>query len=179
MKWARLENNIVFETIDFDPEGKFHPSIIWQEVPDNVDQHWTTDGANWFPPEIPTPVETMDEAAANFLIKKNSVQASINQQFAIETAAIKDGVVQEEIDTFATQEKEALAYQADNTADVPLISGLAAVRGLTVAELAARVLGHAAAYKAAMAQVMGKKHLLEDQVAAALTIEDLEAIEVT
>jgi hypothetical protein len=36
-KWARKdENNNIVELIDFDPEGKFHPDIVWTSVPDNA-----------------------------------------------------------------------------------------------------------------------------------------------
>ena len=45
--WARieLENNrwIVRETINFDPLGNFHPSLVWVECPLVVGQGWTYD----------------------------------------------------------------------------------------------------------------------------------------
>ena len=113
-----------------------------------------------------------------FNCAKEAKQTEINSQFKASTALIKAGIAQEEIDTFGTQESEALAYQADNLATVPLLTGLAAVRNMTVSELAIRVLAHAAAYKTAMGEVMGKKHALEDQVKAALTVEELEKINV-
>lgn len=34
--WARLENNIVRELINFNPEGKYHPSLIWMECDESV-----------------------------------------------------------------------------------------------------------------------------------------------
>ena len=110
--------------------------------------------------------------------KAAEVLMAINNLFNMEVKGLTAGVVQGEIDTFATQEKEAEAYMADNNANVPLLSGLAAVRQITVADLAGRVLAHAAAYKAAMGAIMGKKHKLEDQVTGAKTIEDLKKIEV-
>jgi len=125
------------------------------------------------------PTKAEQEAAflANeFNSLKESIQASINSLFTSETIVVKGNVMQEEIDTFQTQEKEALAYQADNQTSVPLLSGLAAIRNITVAELVNRVLTNATNYKAAMVQIMGKKHKLEDQLRAATTIEDLKAI---
>jgi len=121
--------------------------------------------------------ETAFRASEFEKAKKAKIQA-INDLFKAETATIKSGVMQEEIDTFNTQEREALAFQADTTATVPLLTGLATVRGLTVSELAVRVLGHADAYKGAISQVMGKKHAFEDQVKLAITIEDINAIEI-
>lgn len=37
-KWARKdENNNIVEVIDFDPTGKFHPDIVWDEVEDDAE----------------------------------------------------------------------------------------------------------------------------------------------
>ncbi|WP_179211989.1 hypothetical protein [Escherichia coli] len=36
--WARLENNVVMELTDIDPEGRFHPSLIWVECHADVQQ---------------------------------------------------------------------------------------------------------------------------------------------
>lgn len=107
---------------------------------------------------------------------KKKKQLEINELFNVEVDTIKGDIVQGEVDTFVIQEKEALAYQADSTAIVPLLSGLANVRGLTVSELAIRVLDHAEVYKSAVALVMGKKHLFEDQLKSALTLDDVAAI---
>jgi len=71
--YARIKDNRAIEIIDFDPKGKFHESLKWQEVPDNVEQGWTTDGQNWFPPEISTPVETLDKVEAAKIIKKAEI----------------------------------------------------------------------------------------------------------
>jgi|688.fasta_scaffold251391_2 hypothetical protein len=51
-KWARkdLDNHIV-EIIDFDPNGKFHESIIWHEVDDSA----TVWVAPFTPEESPAP----------------------------------------------------------------------------------------------------------------------------
>lgn len=103
-------------------------------------------------------------------------QREINDLFNTEIAVVRGPVVQHEIDTFETQEKEALAYQADSTADVPLLSGLAAVREITIADLVGRVLAHATAYKAAVAQIMGKKHRFEDLLDEAQTEAEINAI---
>jgi len=156
---GKISNTIEVESLDF------MPGLIDAEIGGGIGDLW--DGESFSKPVIPEP--TFDDLKIQTLEK-------INDLFAKETAAIKGGVMQEEIDTFNTQEKEALAYQSDNTAIVPLISGLASVRGLTVAELAERVLAHAEAYKFAIAQVMGKKHALEDMVDAAVDIDDLKNI---
>ncbi|EFH4097909.1 hypothetical protein AAG784_002811 [Escherichia coli] len=36
--WARIENDMVVEITDIDPEGRFHPSLIWKECPADTQQ---------------------------------------------------------------------------------------------------------------------------------------------
>lgn len=38
--WARLEDTVVVELINFDPTGKFHSSLVWKECDDTVKQGW-------------------------------------------------------------------------------------------------------------------------------------------
>lgn len=52
MKWARIENSTVMEITDIDPVGRFHPSLIWVECPEEVGQHWTYDGNTFSAPII-------------------------------------------------------------------------------------------------------------------------------
>ena len=45
-KWARVdEQNVIQEIIDFDPTDRFHPDLIWVEVPEDWETHihvdWT------------------------------------------------------------------------------------------------------------------------------------------
>lgn len=40
MKWARIQDRTVIETTDISPEGRYYPSLIWVDIPDEVDQHW-------------------------------------------------------------------------------------------------------------------------------------------
>lgn len=51
--WARIEDGVVREVIDFDPAGKFHPSINWVKCPATVDQHFTYDGSTFTAPSPP------------------------------------------------------------------------------------------------------------------------------
>ena len=47
MKWARLDNDRVIETTDIDPEGRFHPSLMWESVPVDVTPNSTRSGDAW------------------------------------------------------------------------------------------------------------------------------------
>lgn len=87
MKWVRLDSSTVIEVIDFNPAGKYHESIIWHECNnDSVEQQWTTDGANWYPPEIPTPEEPLSNIEALKLIKLNELA---NLRYEKETSGIE------------------------------------------------------------------------------------------
>lgn len=43
MFWARLEENIVFEVINFEPDGNFHESMVWKSCSSDVEQGWIYD----------------------------------------------------------------------------------------------------------------------------------------
>lgn len=36
MRWARIDDDCAVEVIDFNPAGAFHPSLVWEVVPDDV-----------------------------------------------------------------------------------------------------------------------------------------------
>lgn len=42
-KWARIVNKCAVEITEIDPEGRFHPSIVWELVPDEVTPNSTID----------------------------------------------------------------------------------------------------------------------------------------
>lgn len=49
-RFARIENGEVRELVDFDPAGRFHPSLVWVEAPDGVEERYTFDGDDFSPP---------------------------------------------------------------------------------------------------------------------------------
>lgn len=51
--WARIENEEIKEIIDFNPEGKFHPSIVWEEVNDSVEVGMVRENGAWVKVERP------------------------------------------------------------------------------------------------------------------------------
>lgn len=81
-----------------------------------------------------------------------------------------------ERDTWQDQEAEALAYQADSNAPSPLLTGIATQRGITVSELAQRVIANAAAWRAAAPALCGQRQAASDQIEAAETVEQVQQI---
>lgn len=47
MKWARFDGNRVIETTEVDPKGRFHHSVRWAIVPDEVTPNSVRDGETW------------------------------------------------------------------------------------------------------------------------------------
>lgn len=81
-----------------------------------------------------------------------------------------------ERDTWQQQEAEALAYQADPNTPTPLLTGIATQRGITVAELAQRVIANAAAWRAVAPDLCGQRQAAADQINDATTVEQVRAI---
>lgn len=48
--WARLENNVVMELTDIDPEGRFHPSLVWVECPEGTQQWYIYENGSFTQP---------------------------------------------------------------------------------------------------------------------------------
>lgn len=66
-KWARIENNKVMETTDLDPNGRFHPSLVWVECPDDVTFAYSYDGSAFSAPPPPAPTTAQDLAPGRTL----------------------------------------------------------------------------------------------------------------
>lgn len=77
-----------------------------------------------------------------------------------------------EYDSWAQQRSEAEAYLADNTASTPLLSQLATARGITVAEMAQKVVDAIAAYNLKIEELLAKKQAIETEIKSCTTIAD-------
>lgn len=87
------------------------------------------------------------------------------------------GYPQAEIDSFYRQEKEALAYQADPQANVPMLRAIAEQRGISLDELVGKVLEKAAIFAAVMGQIIGTRQAFEDSILLAKNQQDLTRCE--
>lgn len=74
--------------------------------------------------------------------------------------------------TFAQQEKEARAYIADDSSSTPMLSALATARGITVLEMANKVVAAVDNHTAKLAEMLAKKQLVEADIKACASIED-------
>jgi hypothetical protein len=115
------------------------------------------------------PAPTLDQTKAAKL-------AELAAEFSKRMAAVKAGYPNEEVLSWAEQKAEASAYSADMTAPSPLLSSMASARGITVADLAARVLANAQAWSVASGALIGKRQAYEDKVDAATDASTVAAI---
>lgn len=86
---------------------------------------------------------------------------------------------QGEVYSWATQVAEAEAYDANPLAATPILSGIAAQRGTTVAHLVTRVKVKANAYATIIGPIIGKRQFFEDLALSAATVAELDAIDIT
>ena len=94
-------------------------------------------------------------------------QSEITQKFKQAMSPITGIYTDEDIASFPTQEAEAKAWQADNTAATPFIDGLLANRpSVDKATLVQRIIDNANTYKAVAGPAIGKKQHYEDQLYA-------------
>ncbi len=61
--WARIENGTVAEITDLDPDGRFHPSLIWAPCGAEVKAGWLCDGQAFAAP-APPPAPSRAEVEA-------------------------------------------------------------------------------------------------------------------
>ena len=87
------------------------------------------------------------------------------------------GYPQTEIESFYRQEKEALAWQANNEADTPMLKQIARVRGVPFEVLVEKVIEKASQFAVAIGVIIGQRQAFEDRLLATKTPEELTALE--
>lgn len=121
---------------------------------------------------VPQTTVTLEEAKS---AKLTEINAACD---AILNAAIST-YPETEVLTFDQQTSEANAYLASqNPADAPLLSALAAGRGITLDNLVQRVIAKHDAFSLLSGYVIGQRQALEDRLEQCQTVEVVDAIEV-
>lgn len=125
----------------------------------NVDGVWAAN----------VPDEQVNQLIANYnpwTTEKAAKFAEIDADFDTAVASLTAGWPQHEIQTWNKQEAEARALTANPAAPTPMLSTIAATRGITAAELAQRVIRDADAFTAASAHFVGLRHKARQLVQA-------------
>ena len=98
--------------------------------------------------------------------------SAIRAHFEGLVAGLKADAAPYEVETWAVQTAEYSAWVANNTTPTPYVSALAAARGMTLADLMAKI----GAKVAGLATIQGMQHALETAVNAATTQVELDAV---
>ncbi len=116
-------------------------------------------------------------AADKFDLAKQVKLAQINSDFTQAASALTAGYPEAERMTWATQQAEAMAWGADDTAPTPYLDGLAAARQIDPLEMRQKTLTQTQLFMTASQLLVGKRQRLRDLVYEATSQEALDAIQ--
>lgn len=153
------KDNVLLETGDYDAEVAPYVSL-WLAEKQRLDE-----------------LKAEQEAEANTLpnVKARKLQEIVS---TVDTALapLSASYPYKEVLSFQRQEKEARALLEDPFASAPLLTSIAAGRGISATELANKVIARADAYTAAIGAVIGESQKDKDRLDAAQSVEDVAAI---
>ncbi len=115
-------------------------------------------------------LKTLDELKAEKL-------AEINAMCDAALKAMTPTYPDRELLTFDQQKQEALAYTSDPSSPCPLLSPLAAARGITLELLCQKVIAKATAFSAVSGALIGQRQAYEDQLELCETKDAVAAIQ--
>lgn len=120
------------------------------------------------PPTLPEP--TLDEL-------KSIKLAEINSLFESAADSLTSEYPPGERLTWAIQQQEALAWEADPESPTPYLDGLAASRGITPEDMRQKTLDQTKLFMAASQSLVGTRQKLRDMIHDAESKEDLDLIQ--
>jgi hypothetical protein len=116
-------------------------------------------------------------ATRKFLIAVSAKNAEVDAAYNAAISVISSAYPATERDSWSKQEAEARAYVANNSAATPLLSALAGARGITIADLASRVITKADSYVIVAGALIGRRQARQDVIAAAVAANSLFALQ--
>lgn len=93
-------------------------------------------------------------------------EAGIRAEGSRRLAALAAPYLPAERETWPTQQAEARAWSIDPAAPTPMLSAMAAARGITRADIVAKVLENVALFEAASGDILGQQQALLDALVA-------------
>lgn len=196
-----MVNTILFnvETQTFSPDYLVSEKQGWIEVnQDEIDgisasitgggEVWLENGVIKYSGKAPSEYHVFDSKSKSFKVSdaKKAEFFKRKKENLLNTLAdkadkIKNGLLagypQTEIESFYRQEKEALAWKADNKADTPMLKQVAMVRGVPFDVLVEKVIEKASQFAVAIGLIIGQRQAFEDRLLALKTMEELTALE--
>lgn len=123
------------------------------------------------PPDPPAPPPpTLDDAKAQ-------AHQQVDAQFSLQAALLVGDYPAAERETWPNQQAEADAWHADNTVVTPYLDAIAAARGVDPVMFRQAVYDNVTQFKTASATLVGKRQRLSDEIDAATTVDEAQAIQ--
>ena len=119
--------------------------------------------------DLGTELMTLEEAKAAKLAEINAACQSVLERLTLTYP-------ERELLTFDKQEKQARDFLSGNKNDIGHITAIAQGRGITVDELAQKIVAKADAFSMASGLLIGRRQMYEDRLDAADTLEAVAAI---
>ena len=145
------------------------------ELPDNLTElvplaepcKWN--GSGW--------VKDESKIVELFMLRKEALLSTLANKADTLKSSLLVGYPQTEIESFYRQEKEALAWKADNKADTPMLKQIARVRGVPFEVLVEKVIEKASQFAVAIGVIIGQRQAFEDRLLALSSQKELDALE--
>ena len=109
---------------------------------------------------------------------RNAKLAEINAKYSTVMAYIQAGYPPEEILSWERQSTQAQALQQNPDAEAAFVRGLAVTKGVSVEEMAQRILANAASWEPIAALLTGQRQVMEECAWAAQTTVAINEIKV-
>lgn len=149
---------------------------------------WLENGVIKYSGKAPSEYHVFDSKSKSFKVSDNKKteftkrkKENLLNTLADKADKIKNdllsGYPQTEIESFYRQEKEALAWQADNKVETPMLKQIARVRGVPFEILVEKVIEKASQFAVAIGVIIGQRQAFEDRLLAINTLEELTALE--
>lgn len=196
-----MVNIILFniETKTFAPDYLVSEKQGWIEVnQDEIDgisasitgggEVWLENGAIKYSGKSPSEYHVFDSKSKSFKVSDNKKteftkrkKENLLNELSDKADKIKNdllaGYPQTEIESFYRQEKEALAWQANNKADTPMLKQIARIRNIPFDVLVQKVIEKSEKFALAVGVIIGQRQAFEDRLLATETLEELTALE--
>ena len=121
--------------------------------------------------------ESQEKKNSFLTAKKEALLASLADKADKIKNGLLSGYPQTEIESFYRQEKEALAWRADNKADAPMLKQIARIRNVPFDVLVQKVLEKSDQFAVAIGLIIGQRQAFEDELLGLNTVEDLIKLE--
>lgn len=149
---------------------------------------WLESGRVKYSGKAPTEYHVFDSKSKSFKVSEDKKTEFFKRKKEIllntlsdKVDKIKNGLLigypQTEIESFYRQEKEALAWQADNKVDTPMLKQIARVRGVPFEVLVEKVIEKSSQFAVVIGVIIGQRQAFEDRLLDAKTLEELTALE--